>query len=222
MDEGPFSVKLKAYEIQIDTFIPEDNVAHPFMSDRVYKGDDRPDWFKFGDSRTREWLKIIGPAATVYLIDEGPYPDTGPSSVYEASSSLDGYGRLTGEALSDWVPGSPLKIDWDQASASGLSCSSSKLSTSEMRVSCDGNAANPLVWSWAQWGASITYHLEIHLTFSGDGNVYYEVTGDHDGFPNYGIWVGDQRIYDYYHGSQTPWSLGPPMEMPAYRSGVLQ
>lgn len=222
-DQWDFHVNLRAVEFFLDAFIPADNVDHPFRSDRVYEGDDRPYWFtRFGNFRTRQSLRIIGPAATIYLVDDGPWGETGPSAVYETSSSIGSDGRLTAEARSDWTQGSPLKVDWGQASPNGLDCSVTKESRMVMNISCQGNSANPLVWSWGDWAASITYSFNIKLTFSGDQNVYYEVTGDHDGFPAYGIWAGDQLIYSYHHGSQTPWSLGPPMEMTAYRSGVLQ
>lgn len=168
-------------------------------------------------------MRVLGPAATGYLFEDGPYPDTGWSFAFEKSTSLDPLGMLTAEAWADPYPGPPLKLDWDKSNPyDGLNCTVEKLSVEQERIHCSGNAPNPLVWSWAQWAATVTYEIDITLTFSGDGRVYYEVWGSHDGYPNYGIWVGDQLIYDYHHGDQTPWSLGSPMEMVAYRSGVLQ
>ena len=53
------------------------------------------------------------------------------------------------------------------------------------------------------------------LTLSVDvsPNVSYEVvSGAHDGFPNYEIYINEEQIHGYSHGAQTPSSLFHPME----------
>jgi hypothetical protein len=41
----------------------------------------------------------------------------------------------------------------------------------------------------------------------------YKLTGAHDGFPNYEMYINRQRIHHYEHGAYTPAALGPGLEI---------
>jgi hypothetical protein len=209
---------LKEFEIFINTFIPENNVPRPFAPSKVFGGDDRS-FNKYGGARTNYRVKVLAPRASYSNHIISTYRLAGETSEYDAATSLDGSGRLTFAALNDWSWGGDKKLRWATADTSGLSCSTFRESPSVLRVHCWGNANNPLF----DWGGlnDISYDLTVALSLPAQGSSTYEVTGQHDGFPNYEIYLGDQLVYPYEHGGQTPFSLGDGMEIPAYAWGVI-
>ena len=74
-------------------------------------------------------------------------------------------------------------------------------------VHLTASVGNPLVVSPA-----IDYDVTVVIDFSDISNHRYTVEGTHDGFPNYEVFINEEQVWGYAHGSQTPFSLFPPME----------
>jgi hypothetical protein len=80
-----------------------------------------------------------------------------------------------------------------------------------------GSVANPLVPS-----PTIDYQIDVSIDFSDPLNLRYTVVGDHDGFPNYELYLNEQHIHGYAHDTETPLSLVWPMEKHFQREGTVQ
>lgn len=71
-------------------------------------------------------------------------------------------------------------------------------------------------------------HLDYEITFvlvgDDDGDVSYTIFGKHDGFPAYEIYLNGQLVYshDPIATGNAPVALGPPMEIPVLKGGVVQ
>ena len=203
---------LTILDITINTFIPMDNVHDPFpWRDVTWEGDDR-EFARNGSSRASMTLSILQPKAVGGLIETGPFTSAGITAVYDIPTSLDAAGRLTWSARNDWIRGYPEKLDYEQSSGSSMSCTAVPLSNIQMTLECHMNEDNPLHRSWGWFG--VTYDFYIDFWFYDDGRVEYLVQGQHDGFPNYEIYVGNQELYthDLRHHGQGLWSLGRPAE----------
>jgi len=66
---------------------------------------------------------------------------------------------------------------------------------------------NPLV----TLSPDIDYDLELVIKYDALGGTY-TLSGSHDGFPCYEVFVGHQAIYTHDSGTQTITSLFPPQE----------
>jgi hypothetical protein len=168
-------------------------------------------------------ISVYQPKATGSLVEFGPSRATGLTAVYDMNTSLDPFGRLTWEALNDWTWGGDKKLQWDQATGSTMHCSTTRVSHIRMTLECHQNESNPLLDDYGYFG--ITYDFYIDFWFYEYGAIEYLVQGQHDGFPNYEIYVGNQRLYEHdavAHG-QTLLSLGPPTEyMGLFYPGWIQ
>ena len=71
-----------------------------------------------------------------------------------------------------------------------------------------GSVPNPLVLLLP----NIDYEFEFSIDFEDQNNPRFLLTGAHDGFPNYEVYVNERQVYGYVHGDQWPISLFPPME----------
>ena len=191
-------VYLTVLDVTINTFIPENNYPDPRVGwwpgvTGTGEGDNRS-WDRYGSSRTYHQVSIYQP----YLVSDNLFESTqiaqaGFSAYYEMSTSLDGSGNLTDEARNDWTEGAPMKVAWGAPDGSSLNCDAHKTSHSVASLECHGNEATPLFW----WAPGITYDFFIDFTFNDDTSVDFLITGDHDGFPNCEIYVGDQLLAAY-------------------------
>ena len=106
-------------------------------------------------------------------------------------------------------------------SGTSLWCETTKNSLVNMTLHCHGNEGTSLFIG----APGITYDFYLNCWFYENGSIEYTLSGGHDGFPNYEVYVGDQRLYGYEyttHG-QVIFSLGPPAEMSGiFASGWVQ
>jgi hypothetical protein len=212
-----WDVYLTVFDVTINTFIPDNHYPNPLNPSDTGEGDDRG-YARWGSSRTKQTMAIYGPHKAGSLFADGPYHVPGETALYDVATSVDGSNRLTAAARNDWVWGAPMKKAWGTPSGHTLSCSVSKNSYEHLELQCHGNEATPLFG----WAPGITYDFYIDFwvanDFSNSLTIDYLVQGQHDGFPNYEIFVGDQQIFDfdYRNYGQSIWSLGPPAEYGGY------
>jgi hypothetical protein len=220
-DSKSLGVFLTVLDITINTFIPFDNARDPIWSDDYTWDGDGREFQRNGSSRTAMLSSIFQPT-TPWQFESWPYAGTGLTQLFDVPTSLSG-DILTAEARADWDPGPPKKIDWAQSSGGSMWCSTSRTSTVNMTLECHQNESNPLLTDFGWFG--ITYDFYVDFWFYEDGRVEYLVRGEHDGFPNYEIYVGDQLLYshDARPSGQTLWSLGRPCEYAGlFVPGVIQ
>jgi len=235
-DTASFAFYIPIIDITINTFIPEQWVDDPIGASfdssvflpwtwrgpgvYIFQGDDRA-WNRSGSSRSHIQVSVASPRADIgsYVMDtvKGNYP----SAKYHKPSSLDG-GYLTWEAWDDWSPDDDdLKVGWAQAPASEIGdCSTALVDVDRIDVVCAANSHNPLVY-WG--GAGITYYIIVSLQYDEyTGQVVAWMDLQHDGFPNYEVYAGDQPIHTYSHGAYDPSSLFPPTDEWTYGYEVIQ
>lgn len=205
-DKTTCKVIVPEYEITINTFIPANNIDHPIHPNRVFSGDDRSYNKNASSSRSHYKLTVI-PIETLESngIKSGSETKTvGKTTSYEKSTSLDSSGKLTSAAKSDTIKGTPLMVDYDTASSSGISsASSTKKSSRKFEYHCVVSIGNPLVLS-----PNIDYDFKITVDLSDPEKPKYEIVGDHDGYPGYEVYIGDKRIHEFDPGTtNSPWSL---------------
>ena len=199
------SVYLIMLDITINTFIPDSHYPTSCIWQFGFSvfptecgwttghGDGRG-FARYGSSRTWQAISLYAPRSTDSL-SEGYVHDVGWSALYQISTSVDASNRLTEEAKNDWIPGVPLKVRWAQGSPDTLSCAVVRGSAVEMTLACSGNEGTPLFWV----APGITYQFFVDFTFTADGRIEYRIRGQHDGFPDYEIYVGNQRIFGFHY-----------------------
>jgi hypothetical protein len=225
--------------ITINTFIPQ-NYLQPFFD--VFAGDDRIDaagkviWNKNGSHRTQQKVNLIpfrnmgdadGMEDNAYANDpDGIKNDpvlnhVQETNTFQASTSIVG-GKISAAARADNVKGAPMRLDWQTGTNSGMSVTPTWLGDRKIQVRYVVSADNPLA-SGVLWD-NIDYDFTLILDFTDPANPTYSLSGSHDGFPAYEIYIGDKRIYDHdpiSTGQGLP-SLGPPMEYPVPASKLNQ
>ena len=71
------------------------------------------------------------------------------------------------------------------------------------------SGTNPLVW--VPFGLNaIDYHVTVLIDFGATGGPTAKVSGDHDAFPNYEIYINRERVHQWEHGENTIRELLPP------------
>ncbi|OFW43883.1 MAG: hypothetical protein A3J29_15980 [Acidobacteria bacterium RIFCSPLOWO2_12_FULL_67_14b] len=190
--------------ITVNSFIPEEWVTSPFLggaeNTQIFEGDNRS-FQRTGSSRIHQEVRISLTAPPLNIVK------IGKTVLYDKVSSLDGANRLTTAAKADTVLGdSTLKIAEATASSNGVTIQTTR-SGNVVTAVLSGGVNNPLVVS-----PDIDYQVTVSIDFSDGPNPTFSVTGSHDGFPNYEMCINERRLYQHDHGSQTPFSLFPPME----------
>lgn len=223
---------LKVDTVTINTFIPHNNVDDPLDSNRRFAGDNRNSgsparatWDEEGSHRTQQKFKVIANRSVDIngLVDNafGPNVDSyrhiAPTRSFEASSSLDAQGNLTQQALNDTVTGSPLMIATATAPVTDFDpIITNYTSEKVLEINCRLNSNNPLVTG----SPAINYTLK--LTINRDSNTY-TLTGTHDGFPAYEVYINGKRIYEHdpLETGEGLGSLFPPEEHSVNETGAL-
>jgi hypothetical protein len=110
--------------------------------------------------------------------------------------------------------------DTGRASNSGMSVTAQRLSDTKVEVALNGAVGNPLVFS----APTTDWLLKVVID---EAASTWTLTGDHDGFPAYEVYINSQPMYTFSPGSP-PYSfvkdvskLFPPMEVSVNRSGPL-
>ena len=228
----PFAVTIQVrppagvLRLTLNAFLPYDHIddPHPWPlgANRVFEGDgeNRP-FAENGPSRTSQIMDLWNP----YQYPSNPPVAAGPfdwaalTQQYEASSSLDGSGRLTMAARNDWLEGAPLKTDWGVATNLGEGCSVSRLGSS-LSVYCELETPNGVYPAWLD--PQIEYRLTLTFQFGPTAAVNYTISGCHKLFPAYEIWAAGQAILTDIDNGE-PLSLMIPCDWAAKvnRSGVI-
>jgi hypothetical protein len=221
-----FSVDIPVLDISLAAFIPEDNVPtfcypegfilFPFECGWTTGEGDGRGFSYMGPARAWQFITLysprsLGPIVTDYV------PGVNPSALYEMASSLLN-GRLTFAARNDFIPGPPLKTRWAQGvPSSGMTCFGAKIDVRQARLTCEGDESTPLFW----FAPAINWRIVIDFTFG--NTIRYRVSGMHDGYPNYELYIGTHRIFEFDHiaYNETIYSLGLGMERFAYGEGTV-
>ncbi len=199
-------VVVPQFELVINAFIAQDNIDHPLDSSIVFEGDKRS-WDKDGEARIKQKFTLISVASVDSdgFLEGSEHKSCGETRSYDKPTSLDTAGNLTATAKADTVKGKPLKIDWDTASTSGISIATpSKPATRKVKLKFDGSAGNPLVT-----GPAIDYNLEIELDTTDPEKTTYKLTGTHDKFPSYEVYINGKRVYEHDESGHSPIDLFP-------------
>jgi hypothetical protein len=204
--------------ITINTFIPDNYVDDPIpFSSQIYEGDDRTTgtparakWDKDGSHRTQQKFNVIpfrnmgdadGLEDNAYANDpDGVKNDAwlnhcGTTNRYHKTSSLAG-GKISAAAKADTTLGdNNLKTASGTASTSGMKVEPTWLGDRKIKVKCTVKSGNPLAPSFN--GNEIDYVLELTIDYTDAANPRYSLTGEHDGFPAYEVYIGTRRIHHY-------------------------
>lgn len=182
--------------LYFDAFIPQDKIENPqaiISSSDFFKGDNRG--FEYGGSyRIRQ----------TYLIDllaENPKPialsqDVGPTTGLDSNGNVVARGQAGNEGLSVEVSREGEKVESEVVAT----------------------ATNPLV----PFAPALDYEYDLSLELAQE-NLLWTLTGDHDGFPAYSVYIGETLVYshDPIKEGQSPLSLFPPKEFEVDESGTL-
>lgn len=213
-------VVVPQFELVINAFIAQDNIEHPLDSSILFGGDNRS-WNKDGEARIKQKFTLISVTSVDSdgFLEGSEHKLCGETRSYDkAAPSLDSGGKLTATAKADTVKGKPLKIDWDTASTSGITIETpSKPATRKVKLKFDGSAGNPLAT-----GPAIDYNLEIELDTTDPEKTTYKLTGTHDKFPSYEVYINEKRVYQHDESGHSPVDLFPWMpSQPVNKSGNL-
>jgi hypothetical protein len=222
--------------ITINTFIPQNHIDNPLNGSRVFEGDDRinpttgnAEWNKDGSYRTQERFNVIpfrnmgdadGLEDNAYAnepdgIKNDPwFIGIGTTHEYDKASSITA-GKITAAAKADATLGdSYLKTREATASRSNMKIEPAWLGDRKIKVHCVGKASNPLASFLGIPAPAIDYDFNLTIDYTNAIDLRYSLEGDHDGFPAYEVYIGNNRVYEHdpIAAGQTPVSLGPPME----------
>jgi hypothetical protein len=204
LGSGPGSATL-----QIAAFIRQNWVLNPANIFRIFGGDDRGFSAYGGTSRFQTNYDVYNPAVNDEDVLFGPLHSPGLTQEYEVSTSLDNippFGRLTADALNDWVWDVPMKTRWQTSDISGMDCSPPQRlgpsdATSSHQIHCTANVSDPLVWL----APGVKWDLTITLTYGLD-NIHYAVSGCHSYFPAFEAYANGAPLFQDA-GSDNPSDL---------------
>ena len=215
------------FTIKLRSFIPANNVAaptpealctHPVLGvvPILFKGDERS--FSPTSNKYRSHQQVS--VNTSQLADAdglvgSPWSDTGLSQGYAFDAFLND-GRL-GPEDDDIITGDCVLLHLERkAPTTGIEASVNRLTEHSVQVGLTGSSALPLL----HFSATIDYNFSLILRTEGD-RATWTLFYQHDGFPNYELYVNDTPIYQFDHGNKTPASLFFPMEEVGNISGNL-
>jgi Chitobiase/beta-hexosaminidase C-terminal domain len=206
--QGQNSQTVPDVVITVNVFIPEEYLDDPFplqpYTGAIFEGDNRAYFRRLASSRVHQevFVTLNGASSLVKM---------GTTRQYDKASSLDPNGHLTLAARQDTVLGDTyLKTAEETDSGSGVTVSATR-SGSVASVQVAASAGNPfrhipLIEN------TIDYEFAFAVDFGDKFHPQFSMTGAHDGFPNYEVYMNGQLVYAYIHAEQTPFSLFPPME----------
>lgn len=209
--------------VELTIFIPQNNLPNPADGGTtIFEGDNRTFNKNATSFRCRQKVTVV-PVES--LNASGLKPGSienlvGTTRKYDPATSLDSQGNLTAAARADMVQGPPMMLEYGVASNADMHVSVTRSGARRLRVMLQGSAANPLVFS----APAIDWNIIIDIDATDRGRPKYTVTGSHDGFPAYELYLFDQRIYAYdpVAAGETPLALFPPMDKTAGSSGDIQ
>ena len=179
-----------------DAFIPQATIGNPqgiISSIDLFEGDNRGFEYR-GSYRARQTFSVD-------LLAEDP--------------QLIALDQDTGETIGLDSDGN--EVARDKANTNGFDVDVDREGES-IKIEADVRVGNPLV----SLSPNIDYDYELSVSVS-DKQLNWELTGDHDGFPAYSVYIGEELIYghDPIAENQTAFSLFPPAEFSVNESGVI-
>lgn len=221
-----------SFLIDVTTFIPGNYVAGPH-TDFCFPEKGRPRWIYYaGDDRgfssvseryrTTQRVEVIADAAFDKdgLVEGTEFQDTGFTEAY-ASDAIDD-GRIDEGDHDDVLGDCHLLQAVGKATTEDMDIEVHRAFSKVVRVHFWGAGTNPL----ARVAAAIDWDFTVIVDVNGS-RPRVTVTGDHDGFPGYEIWVNNVHVYGWdpgpfpYAFSTVFAGLMPPMEVPVRVSGEL-
>lgn len=132
-------------------------------------------------------------------------PSVGQTVSFDKSSSLDAQNHITAAAHADTVRYGDLKYDWAYAPTSNMTTSTNRISNVKCEYFINGSGDNPLV----NPSPNIDYNVKVTLDWTNSTSPKVSVSGSHDGYPGYEVYLGTQRIYEFNPNlaGTTPWAL---------------
>ena len=208
---GPGSVMWYTDSFIDDQYLPapETSIWSPVFAPLgvIMRGDERSFGYLAGGYRTMQFYEVYNPAVDSGTILNGPVSDVGMSMDFDVMTSLDPFLNLASWAKDDWVPFVPMKMFWDYADQSDMSCDyPSRLgqangsNTSSIQMHCAAGAAYPLM----PFSPEINWDYTMLLVFHDNGFDWY-VDGCHDFFPNHEMYLNGNTVLR--DGKETPLSL---------------
>ena len=186
--------------IYADAWIPYARLAHPlggaipglgpFWAENPYhhefRGDVRKEPRLFGPSRMFSWA-LVDMDDQVLL-----------ASAHGVGETVGFYHELVPVAgTSGGLFGGPLKRIVEKSDRATASTSEMEetltIEGPTVVVEFEAEAHNPLIP--ALFAPEIDYNFEIRLTLQSAGTVAYRISGNHDGFPAYSIFLNAQNVY---------------------------
>lgn len=171
-------------DVMVEAWIPDATIQAPPGSGYDYFYGDGRGLKKHGSARMSHWLKIqLAPGGGVTPLDE-------------KRGCGETYGLSRGKLYKATAPTTKM---------------TSKITTSgtDVIIKINGAANNPLVKGSPDVDCYFTLRLRVVTLKNGQRRIHCWLSGQHDGFPNYWVWVGPQNLHVHEHklGSQSPWSL---------------
>lgn len=222
----------ESFEIDLTTFIPGNHIRQPFHCrqpltnlklDLLVRTDDRGFEQDADTYRTRQEVEVAPlESADADGLVSGPVHLTRPTRAYAEDALFDD-GRIT-DADDDGVPGDCVLFDREaQAPIDRMNVSVQRVAEDRVVVFLSGGPGQPLFFPPNR--PEISWSLQLLLDASGD-EIEYTLTGRHDGFPAYELYVGDERIYEFWpgdppYGARDLAKLFPPEEIDVLETGTL-
>jgi len=217
------------FDISFSSFIPSDHVTGPPQSrcgfppinQLSFEGDNRGFDPAATSFRTRQVVSVAADEAVDAdgLIDGTDQNLVGTTRSYAPDALADG---VIDASDDDGVLGDcTLLHDEGTASTSDMHIDVMRIDPDRVQVHLHGGAGNPLVFG----APDIDWDFTIEIDVSGSSPTW-TLTGSHDGFPAYEIYINGQTIYTYSPGSP-PFgfsdlrALFPPLDVDVNASGQL-
>jgi len=208
--------------VTINTFIPMNNLDNPwnnapFTENTVFTGDnrhggspDRATWNEKGSHRTHIEFNVVawqiadsdGLLDNAYANDpdgvknDDYYVHIGTTYEFDKASSLDASGNLTAAARADThLADGTLKIGEGTAPKSEvwLVKPIQRIGDKKVAITCRCESQNPLF----SGAPAISYTIVITIDKTDIAAPKYSITGSHDGFPAYEIYINNKRVYQF-------------------------
>ena len=221
------------FTVSLSNFIPHDHVIGPpqsrcdFKTKQLYFRGDNRGFSAFAESfRSRQTVIVAATLETDLDANEikdrtAPANLVGETRSYAPNALADGIINASDDdaVLKDCH----FLHEQRTASNRNMKVDVRRLSAQAVEVKLSGEVGNPLV------NLAPTTDWAFTLTIDASASpARWTLSGDHDGFPAYEIYINNMPIYTYDPGSP-PYTfldhlarLGTPMEIPVNRVGTLQ
>jgi len=184
-------------DVYVDSFIPFDRIENPspvtippdttyyhaFMGDGKYRG-----FIKGGSSRMYSSVVVDLCAENPLIIQSH---DTGTTTGYRhvtiTTRKVPWYDLFTAAFRIIEVS------DSAKASTEDMEESVEKLDGCCVKIKIDGAASDPLI----TLSPDADYHYVVTLCCEESGQIKYKITGRHDGFPSFSIFIGPKLVYSF-------------------------